>query len=140
MSDERALTDAEVAAILIPEMLGVEVRRVWLAWAREQPNPKPSWLVPWEELSEPDREVDRRIGMAIATLVTKPQIDEITALRAQIAAQEAVIAAARADRSHFNACDACEDGEICEIGAEYICRLAEAVDALDRVQIATPTP
>lgn len=33
-----------------------------MAWAREQPNPKPSWLVPWEELSEPEREVDRRIG------------------------------------------------------------------------------
>lgn len=44
------------------EHLGQEVRAEWVAWAREQPNPKPSWLVPWEGLSEPDREVDRRIG------------------------------------------------------------------------------
>lgn len=40
---------------------GQFVRKVWIAWAMEQPNPKPSWLVPWEELSEPDKEVDRRI-------------------------------------------------------------------------------
>ena len=47
------------------DALGREVRRVWIAWAHEQPAPKPSWLVPWEELSEPDREVDRRIGEAL---------------------------------------------------------------------------
>lgn len=44
------------------ERLGKLVREVWMAWAKEQPNPKPSWLVPWEGLSEPDKEVDRRIG------------------------------------------------------------------------------
>lgn len=44
------------------EALGREVRAVWVTWAAEQPNPKPSWLVPWEILGEPDREVDRRIG------------------------------------------------------------------------------
>lgn len=44
------------------EELGRMVRNIWIVWAKEQPNPKPSWLVPWEELSESDREVDRRIG------------------------------------------------------------------------------
>jgi len=44
------------------EMLGRTVRRVWIEWAREQPTPKESWIVPWEGLSEPDKEVDRRIG------------------------------------------------------------------------------
>jgi hypothetical protein len=44
------------------EILGQEVRAEWITWAREQPSPKPSWLVPWDELSEPDKEVDRRIG------------------------------------------------------------------------------
>jgi len=48
------------------EALGRLVREVWIAWAREQPNPKPSWLVPWEGLSEPDKEVDRRIGERLA--------------------------------------------------------------------------
>jgi hypothetical protein len=42
--------------------LGRLVREVWLKWAREQPSPKASWLLPWEELSEADRDVDRRIG------------------------------------------------------------------------------
>lgn len=48
------------------ERYGRLVRETWIGWAREQPNPKPSWLVPWEGLSEPDREVDRRIGEALA--------------------------------------------------------------------------
>ena len=47
------------------EQLGRRVREVWVAWAKEQPAPKESWLVPWEELDEPSREVDRRIGAAI---------------------------------------------------------------------------
>lgn len=42
------------------------VREVWIEWAREQPNPKASWLAPWEGLSEPDREVDRRIAERVA--------------------------------------------------------------------------
>jgi len=42
--------------------LGKQVRDIWIEWAREQLNPKPSWFVPWESLSEPDKEVDRRIG------------------------------------------------------------------------------
>lgn len=44
------------------EFLGQIVRMVWIEWAKEQPHPKSSWLAPWTELSEPDREVDRRIG------------------------------------------------------------------------------
>jgi hypothetical protein len=48
------------------EFVGKLVRRVWVGWAKEQPNPKPSWLVPYEELPEPDKEVDRRIGETVA--------------------------------------------------------------------------
>jgi len=51
------------------EALGRHVRTVWIEWAREQPNPKASWLQSWEQLTEPEREVDRRIGEAIARLV-----------------------------------------------------------------------
>lgn len=47
------------------EQLGRRVREVWITWAKEQPNPKASWLKAWEELSEADREVDRRIGETI---------------------------------------------------------------------------
>lgn len=47
------------------EKLGQHVREVWVAWARQQPNPKPSWLKPWAELSEPDKEVDRLIGESL---------------------------------------------------------------------------
>lgn len=44
------------------DRLGQLVREVWVEWAARQPSPKPSWLVPWEQLDEPDREVDRLIG------------------------------------------------------------------------------
>jgi hypothetical protein len=49
----------------LEETLGKRVREVWIMWAKEQPNPKDSWLTSWEELSEPDKEVDRRIGIAL---------------------------------------------------------------------------
>lgn len=42
------------------------VRNAWIAWAQQQPDPKPSWLAPWEELSETDKEADRVIWDAIA--------------------------------------------------------------------------
>lgn len=48
------------------ETLGRMVREAWVRWARTQPDPKPSWLVPYDELSEPDKEADRQIGEAIA--------------------------------------------------------------------------
>lgn len=57
-----ALEQGDVPDAQRREVLGRLVRAVWVEWAREQPNPKPSWLAPWEALGEPDREVDRRIG------------------------------------------------------------------------------
>jgi hypothetical protein len=41
------------------------VREAWVRWAVTQPSPKPSWLVPWEELPEPDREADRLIADSV---------------------------------------------------------------------------
>lgn len=45
--------------------LGKIVRDAWITWAMEQPNPKPSWLVPYEELSQADKDADIRIGRAV---------------------------------------------------------------------------
>lgn len=49
----------------VREFLGKRVREVWIGWALKQGSPKPSWLVPWDQLSEPDKEVDRQIGEAL---------------------------------------------------------------------------
>jgi hypothetical protein len=57
------------------EFLGKLVRAEWMKWASEQSSPKPSWLVPWDGLSEPDREVDRRIGEAIWNFSLASKID-----------------------------------------------------------------
>lgn len=46
--------------------LGRLVREAWVRWAQMQPSPKPSWLVPYDELSEADKEADRQIGEAVA--------------------------------------------------------------------------
>jgi hypothetical protein len=48
------------------EILGRLVRKAWLTWARKQPDAKPSWLAPWEELGDGQREVDMIIGEAVA--------------------------------------------------------------------------
>lgn len=50
------------------DQLGRMVRESWIRWAKCQPNPKPSWLVPYDELSESDKEADRIIGEDIARL------------------------------------------------------------------------
>lgn len=47
------------------EELGCLVRRAWVKWAMEQPKPKASWLVPYSELPESDKEADRQIGEAV---------------------------------------------------------------------------
>lgn len=50
------------------EELGRLVRAVWTEWAGEQPDPKPSWLLPWEALDAGQREVDMRIGATVAAV------------------------------------------------------------------------
>jgi hypothetical protein len=47
------------------DALGRLVRKTWVLWAYEQLDPKPSWLMPYDALTEPEKEVDRRIGEAI---------------------------------------------------------------------------
>lgn len=48
------------------DQLGRFVREAWVRWAEAQPNPKPTWLEPYDALPEPDREADRQIGEAVA--------------------------------------------------------------------------
>jgi hypothetical protein len=54
------------------EALGRLVREVWVEWAREQPDPKPSHLVGWDDLDEGNREVDMRIGDALWNMIVPP--------------------------------------------------------------------
>jgi hypothetical protein len=52
------------------------VREAWVRWALTQPDPKPSWLVPYEELSEPDKEADRQIAEALWSVRAPPPVPE----------------------------------------------------------------
>jgi hypothetical protein len=71
------------------EPLGRLVRDTWVTWAREQPNPKPSWLAPWDELDDGQREVDMRIGAAVAeTVVANFMANLDPAVAAEIAIRE----------------------------------------------------
>lgn len=54
------------------DVLGRIVRHAWVRWARRQPSPKQSWLVPYDELSENDKEADRQIGESLALYVIPP--------------------------------------------------------------------
>lgn len=75
----------------IAETLGRLVRGIWVQWASEQPNPKPSWLAPWEQLLPGDQEVDMRIGLGVAAVVASGGEDHAT-LRA---VRESMVAAMR---------------------------------------------
>jgi hypothetical protein len=83
-----ALTAEKVAAqgqswlpVISREFLGRVVREAWVKWAQQQPNPKPSWLAPYDELSEADKEADRQIGEAVTqwVLSIKSATWEVTA-------------------------------------------------------------
>jgi hypothetical protein len=54
--------------------------------------------------------------------------EQATRSAAEMARLRVVVDAALRDREHFRECADCED-EVCAIGAEYIAKLAEAVDA-----------
>jgi hypothetical protein len=51
--------------------LGKLVRDTWIEWAKEQSNPKASWIVPYEGLSQPDKVADIRTGTADEEACTK---------------------------------------------------------------------
>lgn len=44
------------------------VRDEWVKWALEQDDPEDSWLVPWDDLDAGQREVDERMGAAVAAV------------------------------------------------------------------------
>ena len=69
------------------EAVGALVRQIWVEWAREQPDPKPSWLLSWEQLDAGQREVDMRIGTALFTAgqrATTTARVELDVLRAEL--------------------------------------------------------
>jgi hypothetical protein len=42
------------------------IRETWVNYCLETGNTKPSHIAPWEELSEWDKEADRRIALRLA--------------------------------------------------------------------------
>ena len=71
--------------------LGRLVRDTWVAWATEQPGVKLSWLVTWDQLPEddPQREVDMRIGAAVAVRAVADAKLRNERLEAQVSALDA---------------------------------------------------
>ncbi|HEX3640625.1 MAG TPA: hypothetical protein VHV10_04990 [Ktedonobacteraceae bacterium] len=57
------------------------VRLAWIRWAKQQPDPKFSWLVEWDDprFPEADREADRQIWDAIVA----PYNESVVALIAE---------------------------------------------------------
>jgi hypothetical protein len=90
--EEKAQREADLSLINI-ESLGQAVREEWIAYCKETGHTdKPHHLTPWEELSEWDKEADRRIAIAVSERlmsVTRAQRDtdqrEANALRGALA-------------------------------------------------------
>jgi hypothetical protein len=53
---------------LDPDMLGMTVRNTWLEWAKTQPNMDKTQLLSWEELSSEDKDIARKIGLAVVNV------------------------------------------------------------------------
>ena len=66
------------------EALGRIVRAEWVRWASEQPDPKLSWLVGWDELDAGQREVDMRIGEAVQASALARERQRVAELRAAL--------------------------------------------------------
>ena len=62
---ESARAEYGVSVPLTRDDLGRLVREAWVRWALTQDQPKPSWLVPYDQLAEADKEADRQIGEAL---------------------------------------------------------------------------
>lgn len=52
------------------EQLGRLVRAEWVNYCIETGDTKPSHIAPWEDLSDWDKEADRRIGEVVARAVS----------------------------------------------------------------------
>jgi hypothetical protein len=66
LRESRYMQTGRLVSIPSRDDWGRMVREIWIRWARHQPHCKPTWLTPYEDLSEADKEVDRRIGVGIA--------------------------------------------------------------------------
>jgi hypothetical protein len=66
-------------SMALRERLGRRVRDSWLAWAMEQPNPKPNWLLPYDQLSTEQKDVDCRIGLALYRLGQREAGEDVQA-------------------------------------------------------------
>ena len=127
------------------EALGQLVRVAWVEWAREQDHPKKHWLSSWAELPEPMREVDRRIGEAVALAATaevRRQLAQAKAENARLEPKakqwdqlEADIAAAS-----FPSNDETVDSVIAESNRQdaELARLQAIVDKLDKFADGAP--
>lgn len=65
-------SELKEALPLTRDDLGRMVREAWIIWAKTQANPKPSWLVPYDELAECDKEADRQIGDYLSRALSAP--------------------------------------------------------------------
>lgn len=72
------------------------VREAWVYWAKKQQNPKSSWLTPWQELSESDKEADRVIWdevVAPYTTMINQLVEENEELERRIETLETILVA-----------------------------------------------
>lgn len=74
LEQENEQLKAERGYSIDRDFLGSLVRHTWVEWAKKQNDPKPLWLVPWSELDEDNKEVDRLIGEAVANVCVSPHL------------------------------------------------------------------
>ena len=85
------------------EQLGKLVRQTWVQWASEQRRPKRSWLAGWDKLDPGQREVDMRIGEAVANHTLAKLMGNLPKLRTEHAELQQRIEDLRAFEREYRA-------------------------------------
>lgn len=67
--------------LMTKDDIGRLVRDSWIAYCREIGDDKPSHLLPYDDLSEQDKEADRRIGEAVWTAAIQHTISELNKIK-----------------------------------------------------------
>lgn len=117
--------------------LGHIVREAWVAYCIETGRTeRPDHIAPWEQMDEWSKEVDRRIGTAVAEHVGAKLRAELAAARAELQTARNEIKAWREQlafvgkqRDEWNICADKEQSQVAELESE----LADARAALERV-------
>lgn len=107
------------------EAVAKAIRDAWCAWARTQANPKPSWLVLWEECDAQTKDADYMLADLFHRLVAR-EVEREREACAKIAREMARQARAASNEHGEKDVEEAEAAEAIDIAAASMAETIEA--------------